>query len=257
MKVPVYSLNPRVQAPSSHYGFKPFSQQERTQVRLVESDGRYQSRQSLLSWGMRNNFNKFIIGQWLATYLKTLSVERVLSLGCGECYHEFAIKLSEPEIKITTTDFEPFVMEKVSAFLPEIDDVEVFDIKQDDFTRFQGKYDAILLLHVEASFSDDEIVSFFKKIPGTGARHMLMFSGAYIPPFQVLKYWFSWLKWSLLRWKTRPPLGRQHGWARSRGEFLKLMEAAGTLKLSKLITERPHSKSYPLFHIEIKEGRNG
>jgi len=253
MKIPVYTQDQKVQDATAKQECKFLSREERTLARKTLP--RFRSRQDLLNWGMEHDGNKFKIGRYLADYLQKLSVKSILSLGCGECYHEHAIKLAAPEIKITATDFDPFVVEKVLEFLPEIDNVEVFDIKKDDFAKFQGKFDAILILNVEGSLSDDEIVGFFRRIPVVGARHILMTSGAYLTSFQVLEYMIvlrlSKLKWFLLRWETRPPLGRCQAWSRSKGKFVKLIKQAGTVKLHRITTRKPLSRARPLFHITI------
>ena len=253
MKAPCFTQNPRVQDPTAYAEYRVVSREELSLSRQRRSDNKFRSRQDLLDWGKRHDGIKFAVGEYLAIYLKKLSAKSILSLGCGECYHEYAIKLAAPEIKITATDFDPFVVEKVRAFLPEIDTAEVFDIKQDDFSRFQGKYDTVLMIGVDYVLSDDEVVDFLKKVSIVNANHFIMISDSYIASSQVLKHIIlsrlSQLKWFLLRWEKRPSPGRFIGWARSRGEFVRLARMAGTVKLHQVITGKPFNKSQALLHI--------
>jgi len=236
------------------------SREEQTLSRQKASENKFRSRQGMLHWGEKYGKNvKFIRGKYLAAYLQKLSVKSVLSLGSGECYHEYAIKLVAPEIAITATDFDPFVVDKVSAFLPEIDNVEVFDIKEDDFARFQGKYDTILMIGVEYVFSDDEMIDFFKRVSMIGANHIIILS-SYLT-FTGLVKSMIWLRLGplkrlLLGQREAPPPGRFHGWARSKGEFVRLTRMAGTVKLQEVITGKPFGKSQALLHI-IPENRRG
>jgi len=254
MKIPVFTTqNPRVQDPTAYDERRVVSREELSLARQRRSDNKFRSREDLLDWGKQHDGIKFVVGEYLAAYLNKLSAKSVLSLGCGECYHEYAIKLAAPEIKITATDFDPFVVGKVRSFLPEIDTAEVFDIKQDDFARFQGKYDAILMISVDYVLSDDEMIDFYKRISVVGANHIIMISASYLTSSQVLEYIIlsrlSQLKWFLLGWKVRPSPGRFIGWARSRGEFVRLVRMAGTVKLHKIITGKPFVKNQALLHL--------
>lgn len=245
MKIPMFTQDPRVQDATAYAEHRVVSREEQSLARQLGSEyyhsqNKFRSRQDMLHWGEKYGKNvKFIRGKYLAAYLQKLSVKSVLSLGSGECYHEYAIKLVAPEIAVTATDFDPFVVEKVAAFLPEIDNSEVFDIKEDDFARFQGKYDAILMVGVEYVLSDDEMVDFFKRVAMVGANHIIMIS-SFITSSQVLKYIIllrlSQLKRFLLAQKVAPPSGRFHGWTRSKGEFVKLTRMAGTVELAKITT---------------------
>lgn len=252
MKIPMFTLNPRVQDSTAYKQCRVVSREEKSLARQQAWENKFRSRQDMLHWGEQHDKIKFILGKYLASYLRKLSVKNVLSLGSGECYHEYAIKLDAPEIAVTATDFDPFVVEKVAAFLPEIENVEVFDIKEDDFARFQGKYDAILMIGVAYVLSDDEMVDFFKRVAMVGANHIIMVSSC-ITSSQVLKYIIllrlSQLKRFLIAQKVAPPPGRFHGWSRSKGEFIRLIDMAGTVKLQKIITGKPFGKSQVLLHL--------
>lgn len=256
MKRPTFTEDPNVQDELAYKERKVVPSEEWTLTRVkgsawVSSQNKFRSRQDFLQYAEQHDNPKLALGRYLGSYFKALSVKSVLGLGSGECYPEYAIKSVYPEITIAATDFDPFVVEKVSEFLPEIDKVEVLDIKKDDFARFQGKYDAVLMVSVDYVLSDEEMVDLFRRLPVVGANHIIMISASYlhlrrvlteilISPLRLLK--------NLLPQKTKRQR-RFHGWSRSRGEFIRLMKMAGTVRLHKIVTEEPLSKAHPLIHI--------
>ncbi len=263
MKLPMFTASPDVQDETAYKEHRVVSREELTLLRKKGSEyhhsqNKFRSRQDLLHWGEQYSNAKFILGKYLAVYLRELSVKSVLSLGSGECDHEYAIKLAAPEITITATDFDPFVVEKVSEFLPEIDKVEMFDINKDDFAQFQGKYDAILMIGVIYALSNDEVLDFFKRVPSVGANHIIIVT-SYLSASGVLKYFLHQvyihnpLAYLIRRFVLKRNMaahgGRFHGWIRSKGEFVRLMKKASTVKLHKVLKLKPLSETQVLIHI--------
>ena len=253
MKIPKFTSARYVQDDTAYRERRVVSKDEFTSAR--QSEDCYRSREAFLK--MKDQYpKKAALGKYLADYLKSLSAKSVLGLGSGESFHEYAIKLAASEIRITATDFDPFIVEKVSEFLPEIDNFEVFDIKKDDFNRFQNKYDTILMVGVIYALSDDEIVGFFKRVISTGMKHILVVTSL-LPVSHGLRFYSIrfigynplalFVKKHVSRIIGRP--GRFHGWSRSEGEFARLIKKAGALKLHKIISLKPVSETEVLLHI--------
>ncbi len=254
MKYPMFTHAPGFEDASAWKERRVISGEETASVRRTQDW--FQSREAFIRHGEQHEERKFRLGKYLAGYLKPLAARSVLSLGAGECYHEYALKTAAPGIKIHATDFDPFVARRVAELLPELDAYEVVDIKKDDFARFRGRYDTILLISVEYVFSDDEMVDFFRRVSAAGASHLIIISSSYISNSSVIRQMYysilaplSYLKRLLLGRELRTDRGRFHGWARSKGEFVRLMKLAGTLQLREVVTGEPFGPAQALLYI--------
>lgn len=224
MEIPIFTTFPTIQDDTAFSQLRVVSQEEQTlSNRKGPAAGRFESRETLLGWGREFDSVKFIVGGNLARYLMKLHIESVLSLGCGDCLHEFALKYETPQVNIIATDYDPFVIERVKELFPEIDRAEVFDITKDDFSQYKGQCEAILMIGVDYTLSRSEMLSLFRRVKETGARHLIIIRSC-ISIRRAL------IGKAYLAMGYHPP-GRFHGWARTRGEFKKLVKMVSGIKL--------------------------
>jgi len=245
MKMPMFSTVIGTEDLTAYREQRVISANEQIAFSKRYLETKFCSRQVLLRWGKQYDGLKFPIGKYLATYLEKLGTRRVLSLGCGECYHEYAIKNASPSIYITAVDFDSFRIGLMPELLPEIDKTMVFDVTKDDFAIFKGEYDVVLMIGLIYALTNEEIVSLLNRVRVVGAKHIIIVASAFINNIQYARYTIS----KLLSRNGDNHKGRFHGWARSRGEVLKIFKKADGIKVHRIITGKPFNKNQAMYHL--------
>jgi len=229
MKVALFTDDPNIQDPDAWQAQRVVSADEWSRSRRTGADiypgtkEKFKSREAFLDYLARYEEHKLWLAQWLSGYLEKLGARKILGLCSGECPVEFALKRANPDLTIVATDFDPFVVETMAKFLPELDGVEWCDIKQDDFSRFRGNFDAALMVVSFYMLADAEAQAFFARLAGAGVRHFINLCSSVISLKAALKSKGKQVAArALMALGLYRPRQRFHGWARTPSEFPRL-----------------------------------
>lgn len=205
-----------------------------------------------------------LIRNYLPLYLPVLSnlgflidsirkngYRNILSLGSGPSVLEYTLKMVLPEeSKLIACDFDPFVVEKVREFFPELI-VEQFDFFKDDFKTLQAKlnieFDLVVFFASAYVMDDPEFIKLFSSFKKAGVKQVIDFHAGYMSPKDVI---MSYLKPLTTNSTVRnifhkPPItanryrGKFHGYSRNRSELRKLYKNSG-LSLQREISVSPY-----------------
>jgi SAM-dependent methyltransferase len=229
MKVATFTDDPNVLDPAAWEEQRVVNAQEWSRTRRQGADifpgtrEKFRDRQAFLDYLARYEDQPLRLGHWLNGYLRQVGARNILGLCSGEGPVEYALKRADPGWTIVATDFDPFVVQKVSEYLPELGGVELCDIKQDDFSRFQGKFDTALMVASFYLLNDDEVRSLMRRLAAAGITRLVVATTSLISTRAALKAKGKHAAARILisLGLYRFPL-RFHGWARTRSEFFRL-----------------------------------
>jgi len=226
MKVALFTDDPSVHDPGAWQVQRVFSASEWSHIRRTGANfcpggtERFRSREAFLDHLARHADHKLRLGQWLRGYLRPLGARKVLGLCSGECPVELGLKRANPNLTIVATDFDPFIVETVARYLPELDGVELLDIKKDDFSRFQGAFDTALMVEGFYTLADPEARDLFGRLARAGVRHFINLCSAVILLKAALQCKGKQaVAQALMALGLYRPQKRFHGWARTPSEF--------------------------------------
>jgi hypothetical protein len=199
-----------------------------------DTDGRFSSTESLISWYLSANWDKLGAVGFLINYLRSNSLHRVLSLGAGPCVLEHILRqgLSEDAV-VVATDFDRYFIEHARRLLPNIS-AFTFDFFKDrpaDLVKAAGvEFDVAVFFGSAYVLDDRGFVRLLSDLTGVGIKHVIDFHAGYLnlravtvntPPGIALRRLLG----------RMPPAseypGKFHGYGRSRSELRRLYRAAG------------------------------
>jgi hypothetical protein len=200
-----------------------------------ESGGAYATRRSLLASYLAGQPDKLPALGAAVREASARGCRGVLSLGAGACVLEFLMSLAVPEgTRVAAADFNPFTVEKAAAHFPEIA-VRRFDFFGDDAAALVAglgfPVDLAVFFGSAYVMEDAEFVRLFRRLRECGVGRLIDFHAGYLDWRLCLRELnpLSHLKKAgfLRRLFGRGPLGKFHGYGRSRGELRRLYREAG------------------------------
>ncbi|MDA2936670.1 hypothetical protein MYX75_00185 [Acidobacteria bacterium AH-259-A15] len=180
-------------------------------------------------WAERETF-KIPMSRFLAELIESRGYKSVLSLGAGDAVIESIQNRWLSLDRFTVSDFDPYVIERVRAFFPELE-AHVLDIKSQAFYEsesFLREFDVLQIIGLVYVLSDKELLRFLSYLRQVNIPIILAFTGDWIYPAMA---------WELRKvqrlWKRRTPKrpgcpgGRQRVWLRDESFIRDVIKRAG------------------------------
>lgn len=184
---------------------------------------------------------------FLIDSIRNNGYRNILSLGSGPSVLEYMLKMALPEeSKLIACDFDPFVVEKVREFFPELI-VERFDFFKDDIKTLKAElnieFDLVVFFASAYVMDDPEFIKLFSGLKKTGVKQVIDFHAGYMSPKDVIMSYLEPLTTNstVRKYFYKPPVtaegyrGKFHGYSRDRSELRRLYKNSG-LELQKEIS---------------------
>lgn len=175
---------------------------------------------------------------FLVDSIRKNGYRNILSLGSGPSVLEYILKMVLPEeSRMIVSDFDPFIVEKVREFFPELI-VERFDFFNDDIRSLQSglniEFDVVVLFASAYVMDDTEFIKLFTDLKKIGVKQIIDFHAGYMGPLHVMMSYLKPLTTNstIRRIFHKPPSvqgcrGKFHGYSRNRSELRKLYRNSG------------------------------
>lgn len=258
MKIPAYTRDKNVQNHQANFTKSVVKKIEWQKTRS-KVDYKYKSLQNYLEWGIVNISEQFSIGNYMSTLLSNTNSQSILCLGSGDAYIEYIIKKKLPKTQLTITDYDDVLISNLKRLLRSTGNIKVLDIKKDNFAQYTGQVDTVFMAATFYVFTDEEAISFFRRLNVLKPKHIFILAVAYLWPEDILSYIISHyfggstlgkIKATLSGKKIQSkPSGRFHGWTRSESEFKRILRSEGSFKLQKVYRYKNNPHDHAILHI--------
>lgn len=214
---------------------RPFSAREHALLSEKEWGPHLGSRDAALLFYLTHNWKKFPAVGFVLEQARIHHWEHVLSLGAGLGVLEHFIALGlAPRGAVTITDFDSFLVDRAKTFFPELNARPLDFLKDDALAFLRGvsrPVDAVMFFGSSYVMDDSEFVALGRQLHAAGVNGVVDFHAAPLGlkvllseagPVGALR------RLPIVRWLLRRgPVGKFHGYARSRRHMRSLYAAAG------------------------------
>jgi hypothetical protein len=106
--------------------------------------------------------------------LKETKLDSITSLGVGVAYVEYHIKSLNPNVNLLISDFTKETINKLKSFFPEVNDIFMFDMLKDDYSKIAGANSLLLLNRVDTELNNKQWQEVFYKINKSDIQKILV-----------------------------------------------------------------------------------
>jgi len=219
-----------------------FTAEEHAYVIEKEFKKYYKNKDALLGWYLPEAASSFVPLRWLIQHIKENGFKNIISMGAGNCVHEYILKCALPEeCNVTATDFDSFYIEKSKSFFLSINSI-TFDFFKDDISMLNSNFDLAVFFGSAYVMNDEQFIHLFKQLKENNVKQIIDFHAGYIPYEHVPKYFVGNVlrKLNLLT-NYR---GKFHGYVRTKDELRYLYKETG----AKSVVEK---SIYPYKYVAI------
>lgn len=194
----------------------------------------FESRDALVRWYMEGHSAKLPAVELAAREARARGYRSVLSLGSGPCVLEWELSRALPGCKVVASDYDAVWTERAGRLFPGLA-VLRFDFAAGDlpalFKEFGGAPDMAVFFGSSYVMTDEQFLRVFRALRESGVREVIDFQAAFLGWMDCLREWSPATALKKIGFVRRVfgkgPVGRFHGYARSRGALRRLYSAAG------------------------------
>ena len=206
-----------------------FTAEEHAYAIEKEFEEHFKNRDTLLGWYLPNAASSLFPLRWLIQHIKESGFKNIISMGAGNCVHEYILKCALPEdCNVTATDFDSYYIKKSKTFFPSINSIK-FDFFKDDIGKLNSKFDLAIFLGSAYVMNDEQFINLFKQLKENGVNQIIDFHAGYLPYKNIPLYLGGYVMRKVLRKLNliHSHRGKFHGYGRTKDELRYLYKKTG------------------------------